>query len=94
MNAPAPPIRPDQTVTLLDEMLAGGVPVDARQARDPWTMLLASSHNTLLRAFGDAQAITRGPAIQARCLECGMATSHRPAQADTLLQQLLPVIAK
>ena len=86
--------QPSLPFQLLDEMLAGGMPVDAKQTRDPWTMLVASSHNTLLRAFGDAQAITRGPAIQARCLECGIASSHRPAQVDTLLQQLLPVIAR
>ncbi len=79
---------------LLNDMLMGAGQVNDAQTRDPWSALIASSRGALVRAFDDAQAVARGPAIQVRCLECGMASTHRPASSAALFARLLPVKLK
>lgn len=44
---------------------------DEGNARDVWSMVAARPQRLLLQAFGDAERLMSGPAIQVRCLECG-----------------------
>lgn len=64
---------------LLSEMLVDTTPIETPygSASDPWSLMVRTSQNNALRALGDAQAIATGPAIQARCLECGATGAPR-----------------
>lgn len=73
---------------ILDDLLMETMPA---QSRDPWSGLVASSRGALLRAFDDAQAIASGPAIQIRCLECGIARGGSQASNAALVEKLMPV---
>ncbi|WP_420142307.1 signal peptide peptidase SppA [Sphingomonas sp.] len=46
---------------------------------DAWTRIAQAPQDLLLRALADAEAVARGPAIQARCLECGPVATAGPA---------------
>lgn len=80
--------EPSLPFQILDDVLMESAPV---QNRDPWSGLVASSRGALSQAFTDAQAIARGPAVQIRCLECGIASKHRAAGNEALLEKLVPV---
>ena len=80
--------EPSLPFQILDDVLMESAPV---QNRDPWSGPVASSRGALLQAFTDAQAIARGPAVQIRCLECGIASKHRAAGNEALLEKLVPV---
>ncbi len=47
-------------------------------AIDPWTRLAHRPQELLARALADARALAFGPAIQVRCLECGVAEPATP----------------
>ncbi|WP_116091274.1 signal peptide peptidase SppA [Sphingomonas crusticola] len=56
---------------------------DSDAAVDPWTRMAHRPQELLARALADAQALAYGPAIQVRCIECGVAEPARiPARAS------------
>lgn len=65
---------------------------DDAEARDAFSRLALTRQALVARALGDARALLAGPAIQARCLECAIA-SPPPAEGrratHTLLDALL-----
>jgi len=76
---------------LIRGMAGGG---EEAASRDPFARLARRPEAMLERALFDAQALLRGPAIQARCLECPMAAPVPLAarRADTLLARLLAAV--
>jgi protease-4 len=57
---------------------------DTDSAVDPWTRIAHRPQDLLARALGDAQALAFGPAIQVRCIECGIAEPASPRAQATL----------
>ena len=75
---------------LLRDMAGGG---EAPAARDAFARLAARPEEAMARALHDARALLSGPAIQARCLECPIATPVPTARApDSLFAQLLAAV--
>jgi protease-4 len=72
--------------------MAGGGQMDASASRDPFARLTQRPELLLARAVADAEALVRGPALQARCLECSFAVpppaSARRVQPGTAVQRL------
>jgi protease-4 len=65
---------------------------DEAQARDPWTRAVDRPQTMLAQAISDAGEILSGPAIQARCLECGgMVAPRHGAQGRRSLFALAKV---
>ena len=56
---------------------------------DALTRLSAERRALFAQALGDARRLARGPAMQARCLECGGFAPPAPAAADLTLADLL-----
>ena len=76
--------------------LAGGGQADASASRDPFARLTERPELLLARAVADAEALVRGPALQARCLECSFAmpppASARRAAPGTAVQRLAALL--
>ena len=85
--------QPSLPFQLLGDMLTDAAPA-AASASDPWSGLIASSRGALLQAFSDAEAVARGPAVQARCLECGFAAAPRASSNSDVIAKLLAVKLK
>lgn len=83
--------QPSLPFQLLGDLLTEAAPISTTASSDPWSGLIAASRNALMQAFMDAETIARGPAIQVRCLECGIAAPPRPVDGKSFLAQLLAV---
>jgi protease-4 len=73
----------EQTPPLLGQLFASALGAgegdDAEStARDPFARAAALSRLRLFAALGEAQAIARGPTIQAHCLSCSTLSAPRP----------------
>jgi protease-4 len=65
----------------------------AGAGRDAFASIARRPEAMAMRALHDAQALLAGPAIQARCLECGEGQPAAPTQAsDTLWTRLLALV--
>ncbi len=51
-------------------------------APDAWSRIAAAPRHLLLAAFGDAERLISGPAMQVRCLECGAYAPRAATTAD------------
>lgn len=84
--------EPDFWQQFLSNM-AGGGQTDASASRDPFARLTQRPELLLARAVADAESLVRGPALQARCLECSFAVpppaSARRAPPGTAVQRLV-----
>jgi protease-4 len=64
-------------------------------ASDPYSRLAGRPEALLARALGDARSLVRGPALQARCLECGFAAPpvvSAPLGRETGFERLLALL--
>jgi protease-4 len=72
--------------------MAGGGQADASASRDPFARLTQRPELLIARAVADAEALVRGPALQARCLECSFAlpppASARRVAPGTAVQRI------
>ena len=86
---------PSLPFQLLSQFVEESEGQQQQQARDPWGMLASRDRQTLLRAVTDASAIASGPALQARCLECGV-PRHQPSTTAerSLLASIVKVLAQ
>ncbi len=77
----------------LVDMLVGGDRGDGG-GKDAYSALAVRQERQMIAALGDAQAILSGPAIQARCLECGaLASAAAPtAGRETRLLDVLKAL--
>ena len=67
---------------------------DEQDARDAFSRVAAEPRQMLLSAIADAGRMLAGPAIQARCVECGPASPPRPKPAErSRLAALLALLA-
>jgi len=75
-------VQPNSWKTLLREWTQKRDPSSVSVA-DPWTRIAHRPQDMLAHALADAQALAFGPAIQVRCLECGVAEPvSAPARAS------------
>jgi protease IV len=92
-NIDADDARPfflEKPPTFFDEVIRGLAESEQPAARDAFATLSARPEALMARAIADMQALLRGPAIQARCLECPPSYEAAPtAAADSLWRMLL-----
>jgi protease-4 len=72
----------------LARMLSGAASGEENAVRDPFARLARRPEDVMARAIHDVRTMLRGPAIQARCLECPMSAPvpRTNGQAPTLAQ--------
>jgi len=81
--------------TFWERMLASMAGTDQARARDAYSRLAERPDALVARALGDAQSLLRGPAIQARCLECAAAlppVTLTRRESDSILARLLAFV--
>jgi protease-4 len=81
--------EPNSFKALARDLLTPNRDGDASDATDPWSRLAARPDALLAEAIGEARRIGAGPAIQARCIECGGGASASPPRDVTLSRLLL-----
>lgn len=81
--------QPSVFATLMKSFTEGGDEDDAgAPAADLLTRMARQRMAVAQRAVADARALAEGPAIQARCLECGEPSNNPPARLDLLTRLL------
>src|SRR5688500_11372508 len=78
----AEPFFLEKEPTFFDEVVRGLAESDEPTGRDAFARLARRPEAMLERALFDVEALLRGPAIQARCLECPMPAPVRRAAAS------------
>ncbi|WP_114955121.1 signal peptide peptidase SppA [Sphingosinicella terrae] len=90
----AQPVFLEGEPSFFAQLMRGATADSAPAARGAFAALSRSPDALLERALGDVEAMLRGPAIQARCLECPMPAPapRAPAAARGWLARLLAFI--
>lgn len=72
----------EKTPPLLGQIIASALGAEdgdeTQAARDPFARAAALSRLRLFAALGEAQAVARGPSVQAHCLSCSSLSAPRP----------------
>lgn len=86
----------DKEPTFLDNVIRGLAEGDEPSDRDAFAALARRPEAMMDRAFADVRALLRGPAIQARCLECAVAGAvpvrTAPVRERSLLSRLMAAL--
>ena len=89
----ARPVFLEREPGFLAELFRGWAGGEEQASRDVFARAARRSEALVERALHDAQALLRGPAVQARCLECPMAAPvRRIGEPASLLGRMLAAI--
>jgi protease-4 len=91
----AEPFFLEKEPTFFDEVVRGLAESEETAGRDAFAQLTRRPEAMMERAMADVQSLLRGPAIQARCLECPVTAPVRQARTratESLLSRLLAAL--
>ena len=91
----AEPFFLEKEPTFFDEVVRGLAESEETAGRDAFAQLTRRPEAMMERAMADVQSLLRGPAIQARCLECPVTAPVRQVRTratESLLSRLLAAL--